>query len=251
MREDDIRRYLARHLELLERGLTLLKEEFPLANPAGAGGRIDILARDSFGQFVLIEIKRSDKAARWESMVPLLLDEIETSNAPAVTCSFYNPANLIAGLQSIASNCDLSKFPEFQILVEDHDGEVCRILHGVCTWTGKLISISPEQMFMKAFGGIQAWMMHQHFHQTWEYESAAFKLHHLKPMVVEWPKPKSSPVLVVRKGGTLKRADFRMEDHLPLSDFADANLAYLSALSDLVGGGTTTCLRSRMRTSTT
>ncbi|MSQ47616.1 MAG: DUF91 domain-containing protein [Deltaproteobacteria bacterium] len=62
--EDKIRDYLACHLDLLESGLTLLKAEYVLSNSVGAGGRIDIVAKDRFGHVLVIEIRRSDQAAR-------------------------------------------------------------------------------------------------------------------------------------------------------------------------------------------
>ncbi len=62
--EDKIRDHLADHLNILEEGLQLVRKEFRLPNPGGAGGRIDIVARDRLGHFVVIEIKRSDQAAR-------------------------------------------------------------------------------------------------------------------------------------------------------------------------------------------
>lgn len=62
--EDRIRDYLVLHLDLLEPDLTLIKSEYVLPNAIGAGGRIDILARDKFGNYLVIEIKRSDQAAR-------------------------------------------------------------------------------------------------------------------------------------------------------------------------------------------
>lgn len=62
--EDAIRDYLAEHLGLLEPNLQLFQKEFRVPNPEGSGGRIDILAKDNFGQFVIIEIKRSDQSAR-------------------------------------------------------------------------------------------------------------------------------------------------------------------------------------------
>lgn len=62
--EDKIRDYLADHLDLVERGLSLIKPEYQIENPDGAGGRIDLLAKDQFNHFVIIEIKRSDQAAR-------------------------------------------------------------------------------------------------------------------------------------------------------------------------------------------
>lgn len=62
--ERELRDELALRLELLEPGLALLDTEYPLTNPDGSGGRIDILARDSFDHLLCIEIKRSDNSAR-------------------------------------------------------------------------------------------------------------------------------------------------------------------------------------------
>jgi RecB family endonuclease NucS len=62
--EDKIRDYLADHLDFLEKGLKLVDKEYVLPSPIGAGGRIDIVARDLFGHVVIIEIKRCDKTAR-------------------------------------------------------------------------------------------------------------------------------------------------------------------------------------------
>ena len=62
--EDIIRDYLADHLGWLQPGLLLIKKEFQLDNQHGSKGFIDILARDADRNFIIIEIKRSDKAAR-------------------------------------------------------------------------------------------------------------------------------------------------------------------------------------------
>ncbi|MGO8927743.1 MAG: endonuclease NucS domain-containing protein [Limisphaerales bacterium] len=62
--ENRIRDYLTQHLDLLEPDLKLIKPEYELPNVIGAGGRIDILARDRFGNYLVIEIRRSDQAAR-------------------------------------------------------------------------------------------------------------------------------------------------------------------------------------------
>lgn len=62
--EDKIRDYLANHLDIIEKGLVFVDKEFELYSPVGAGGRIDLLARDTYGHVVVIEIKRSDQAAR-------------------------------------------------------------------------------------------------------------------------------------------------------------------------------------------
>lgn len=62
--ENKIRDFLALNIEILGKNLTIVDKEFPLKNPDGAGGSIDLLAKDQFGHFVIIELKRSDQAAR-------------------------------------------------------------------------------------------------------------------------------------------------------------------------------------------
>jgi RecB family endonuclease NucS len=62
--EAGIRDFLINNLDIIEPDLKLVKKEFTLKNEFGAGGRIDILAKDKFGMFVIIEIKKSDKTAR-------------------------------------------------------------------------------------------------------------------------------------------------------------------------------------------
>ena len=62
--EATIRDSLAQNLEVLESGLVLIEVEFRLQNSLGTGGRIDILAKDTFGNRVIIELKRSDASAR-------------------------------------------------------------------------------------------------------------------------------------------------------------------------------------------
>lgn len=51
-------------LDLIEPGLTLVAREHYLKNPGGASGFLDIFARAANGQLVIIEIKRTDAAAR-------------------------------------------------------------------------------------------------------------------------------------------------------------------------------------------
>jgi|TARA_Y100000815_G_scaffold245846_1_gene244997 hypothetical protein len=62
--EDEFRDYVAARLDLIEPGLTLLDTEYRITNFDGAGGRIDILARDELDHVVCVEIKRSDHSAR-------------------------------------------------------------------------------------------------------------------------------------------------------------------------------------------
>lgn len=62
--ESIIRDQLAENLDLIERGLVLIKKEYPLPNAIGCKGYIDILATDNFNNYVIIEIKRSKESSR-------------------------------------------------------------------------------------------------------------------------------------------------------------------------------------------
>lgn len=62
--ESKIRDYLAEHIFLLSDELTVVKKEFYLKNAQGTDGSIDILAKDRYDNYVIIEIKRSNQAAR-------------------------------------------------------------------------------------------------------------------------------------------------------------------------------------------
>lgn len=62
--EAAIRDELAQNLALIEPGLSLVGVEFHLKNAHGARGFVDILARDSLGNLVIIELKRSESTSR-------------------------------------------------------------------------------------------------------------------------------------------------------------------------------------------
>lgn len=62
--ESTIRDKLAVQLHVIEEGLTLIDREYHLKGLDTPSGFVDILARDSMGMLVLIELKRSNAAAR-------------------------------------------------------------------------------------------------------------------------------------------------------------------------------------------
>jgi len=62
--ENSIRDFLAERLDAIEPGLTLLDREHHLKNSQGAAGFLDIFARDADGRLVIVEIKRTNTAAR-------------------------------------------------------------------------------------------------------------------------------------------------------------------------------------------
>ncbi|AAY94212.1 DUF91 domain-containing protein [Pseudomonas protegens] len=62
--ESVVRKNIAAFLNLIESGLTLVKEEFFLPNEFGSRGFIDILARDKDGCLVVIEVKISKHSER-------------------------------------------------------------------------------------------------------------------------------------------------------------------------------------------
>lgn len=62
--ESTIRDKLAENLDIIESGLRLVAKEYYLKNEFGANGSIDILAKDEYDNYVVIELKRSNQAAR-------------------------------------------------------------------------------------------------------------------------------------------------------------------------------------------
>lgn len=64
MREKEIRDYLANNLHVISGELTLVKTEYRLENIAGTDGYIDILAKDLYDNYVIIELKRSKQSSR-------------------------------------------------------------------------------------------------------------------------------------------------------------------------------------------
>lgn len=62
--ENIIRDRISEDLSVIENRLVLIEKEFRLDNNYGANGRIDLLAKDEYDNFVVIELKRSDQAAR-------------------------------------------------------------------------------------------------------------------------------------------------------------------------------------------
>jgi hypothetical protein len=62
--EAELCAHLAADIGLVENGLEFLAAEYALKGEGGAGGRIDLLAKDKIGHIVCIEVKRSDRSAR-------------------------------------------------------------------------------------------------------------------------------------------------------------------------------------------
>ncbi|MDQ1546588.1 MAG: hypothetical protein QOH69_1492 [Actinomycetota bacterium] len=62
--ENEIRDELAVRLTLIEPGLTLVEKNYFLRNSEGSNGFVDILARDSTGLFVILELKKSSNTSR-------------------------------------------------------------------------------------------------------------------------------------------------------------------------------------------
>lgn len=64
LNENKIRDFLADSLFVVEDHLTLIQKEYHLPNDFGSKGFIDILAKDQYNNFVIIEIKRSKATSR-------------------------------------------------------------------------------------------------------------------------------------------------------------------------------------------
>ena len=83
--EAAIRDHIAAQLDLVEAGLELIDTESYLPNKQGASGFLDIFARDAAGKLVIIEIKRTNAAAREAiqelyKYVPLLREKFLVKN---------------------------------------------------------------------------------------------------------------------------------------------------------------------------
>lgn len=64
MKEKEIREYLAYNLHLISSELILIKTEYKLENEVGTNGYIDILAKDIYNNYVIIELKGSKQSSR-------------------------------------------------------------------------------------------------------------------------------------------------------------------------------------------
>jgi RecB family endonuclease NucS len=64
LKETEVRDQLKYRLDLIEPGLQLVDDEFYLRNRIGTGGFVDILAKDSAGRLVVIELKVSKHSER-------------------------------------------------------------------------------------------------------------------------------------------------------------------------------------------
>lgn len=64
MNENQIRDFLAKNMSILEEGLALEKKEKYIPSDIGTRSFIDLYAKDLYGHHVIIEIKRSNAAAR-------------------------------------------------------------------------------------------------------------------------------------------------------------------------------------------
>ncbi|PZR28679.1 MAG: hypothetical protein DI535_05965 [Citrobacter freundii] len=63
-KEHIIRDWLMNHPEFIEQGLQVIDHEHYLSDELGSNGFIDVLCKDIYKNFVIVEIKRSDAAAR-------------------------------------------------------------------------------------------------------------------------------------------------------------------------------------------
>lgn len=64
VKESDIRENIAAHLHLLDPNLKIVAQEHYIHMPDGKTAYVDILAKDDFGCFTVIELKKSDQTAR-------------------------------------------------------------------------------------------------------------------------------------------------------------------------------------------
>jgi len=64
MNEQIIRDLLAKQITMISTDLIVIKTEYHLKNIDGTDGFIDILAKDTYNNYVIIEVKKSNQTAR-------------------------------------------------------------------------------------------------------------------------------------------------------------------------------------------
>lgn len=99
--EADLEKYLIKNLDLIEKDLVFISNQFPVES-----GFIDILAKDKFGCFVVIELKvKQDKSLLWQaSHYPSEIKRLySVKNVRMITLSPSYSKSLLEGLQKIGS----------------------------------------------------------------------------------------------------------------------------------------------------
>ena len=64
IKEAEIRENIAEYIKTLDPNLKVVAQEHYIKMPNGRTAYVDILAKDEFGCFTLIELKKSDQTAR-------------------------------------------------------------------------------------------------------------------------------------------------------------------------------------------
>ncbi|CAH0185601.1 Endonuclease NucS [Pseudomonas sp. Bi123] len=85
--ENVIRNFLKENLSVLESGLSLVQDEFYMRGREGSGGYIDILAKDKYGHYVFIELKRAESSAR--EALHEVTKYLQLSNLAAHECRVF------------------------------------------------------------------------------------------------------------------------------------------------------------------
>jgi len=116
LKEAELRDIIAADIEILEKGLVLLKKEQYIPNSLGTKGFIDLYARDSKGNHVIIELKKSDASAR-EAIHVLPITNGRFIAPWHDMCWYINKDTLQKGIQSMERSCKVKGIDDFIIVV--------------------------------------------------------------------------------------------------------------------------------------
>lgn len=105
--ESELERYVMHNLNEIEKGLQFVAKQVSIKS-----GRIDILARDKLGQYVIVELKvAEDKELIWQSLYyPLqLCKELKLNNVRMITLAPDYPAHILEPLK-LLNNVEIIKY---------------------------------------------------------------------------------------------------------------------------------------------
>lgn len=142
--EDEIRDYLAEHMDAIESGLQLYQKELYVPSEIGTRSFIDLVARNPKGELVLIELKRSAAASR--EAIHEILKYVEAVKA--------HLAIREDEVRVIIASTDWSELlPSFSRLIAD----TTLAITGVClVVTNEHITSSPVEPLAVSYGRILA-----------------------------------------------------------------------------------------------
>ena len=169
----------------------------------------------------LIEVLTGN--GQWHELIPNLLDEIsENDSNSRVSMKIYNLADIAFTLAKM-SIADFRYTPSLEIVIKEAEGT--RLIFSILLWSGKKITITPNDFFTSTYGSLFEWITLRAFGDSYELDDQARKSIHLETPIIEvWMpqgKPEEMSLLCFKDSGLvripIKEAIVKSENHFLLS----------------------------------